>query len=117
MPRLKPPSPAPFRTLWRGAKKLWRVAVPPCKAARGQVKIFASPFIYTDEGLSFGGACDGFDVSGFTNPLRDAECEVQPRTRGGVQKLGRGLFWPTITVRACRDAEPSCTRWGEPAVD
>lgn len=41
-----------------------------------QIRIYSSPFFFADEGLSFGGACDGFNAAGFSNPLRDCTCEV-----------------------------------------
>lgn len=41
-----------------------------------QIRIYSSPFIFADEGLAFGGACDGFNSLGFSSPLRDCTCEV-----------------------------------------
>ena len=29
-----------------------------------RIRLFSSPFIFSDEGLSFGGSCPGFDASG-----------------------------------------------------
>ncbi|CAE8616418.1 unnamed protein product [Polarella glacialis] len=51
-----------------------------------EIRLYASPLIYPDEGLSFGGACMGFDTSGFGSPLAFVSCRldsIPPDTRVG----------------------------------
>ncbi|OLP79190.1 DNA-directed RNA polymerase I subunit RPA2 [Symbiodinium microadriaticum] len=42
-----------------------------------RIRIFSSPFLFADEGLSFGGFCPGFDVAGFADPLMHATCTIE----------------------------------------
>ncbi|CAK9082646.1 DNA-directed RNA polymerase subunit beta [Durusdinium trenchii] len=51
-------------------------------AAGSEIRIFSSPFIFSDEGLSFGGPCPGFDSSGLVNPVYGS-CMVEMMPQDG----------------------------------
>ncbi|CAE7615871.1 POLR1B [Symbiodinium sp. CCMP2456] len=51
--------------------------------AGDEIRIFSSPFLFADEGLSFGGFCPGFDVAGFADPLMHATCTIESMPEDG----------------------------------
>ena len=79
-----------------------------------RIRIFSSPFLFADEGLSFGGFCPGFDVAGSCLPVAKGDSRAAALTRTPYGSKLRSRSRSQQRERG-GEAEPKETSLPEPA--